>query len=230
MNTLIRVLKQGWSVLRNEGLSQFLYSTGEYLSRINISKDGISVSYQTGTRVDFEHRWELLRERISDTDQSVLDIGCAEGHLTARFAESGLMSIGVERQFHTVSAARRSNKEVPRLGFLQYEITPDSVNSLPKVDIILLLTVYHHWVREYGWEQAEEMLQSLQKKCGTLFFEMPDQEIDRPPIPGYSGENTADYYVAYLNEVYDGDAEIEFLGETDYKGEDRSDLIFAISF
>jgi len=230
MNTFIRAFKQGWSILREDGFSQFLYSTSEYLKRVNVSKDGITVSYQTGTRVDFEHRWELLRERITGADQSLLDIGCAEGHLTARFAELSLMSIGIERQSHTVSSARQSNRAVSNLGFLQYEITPESVHSLPTVDVVLLLTVYHHWVREYGWEQAEAMLRSLRGKCNKLFFEMPDQEIDRPPIPGYSGEGAVDYYSAYLDEIYDGDAEIDFLGSTDYKGETRSDLIFAVSF
>lgn len=217
-------------MLYNEGPTTFLKNARAYLQRMDLSKDGITISYQTGTRVDFEERWELLKANIDDEDSTILDIGCAEGHLTARFAELGLMSIGIERYAHSVASARTSNGDQSNLGFLQFEATPESIDSLPTVDVVLLLTVYHHWVREYGWENAEEMMRSVGEKCGKLFFEMPNRKVDRPQIPDYTGDSLVEYYTAYLDLIYDGEATVKHLGTTDYKGDDRKDLIFVVDF
>lgn len=216
--------------MRDEGPVDFAKNTREYLRRVDVSKEGIDVSYQTGTRVDFEDRWNLLRARIDEDDSTLLDIGCAEGHLTARFAELGLLSIGIERQTHTVVNARASHRERPNLGFLRYAVTPETIDSLPAVDVVLLLTVYHHWVAEFGWEAAEEMLRSLESTCGKLFLEMPAREMDRPPLSEYSGDSIVDYYAAFLESVFDGDVAVEYLGATDYKGGDREDVLFAVEF
>lgn len=144
MGQLKQTVKRGWQVLRDEGPIQFLSNTKEYLERLRITRSGIEISYQTGTRVDFEDRWDIFSSEIDFNAGSLLDIGCAEGYLTARFAERGLMSIGIERQAHTVSAARKSHDDQPNLGFLQYEINPDSIDTIPNVEVILLLAVYHH--------------------------------------------------------------------------------------
>ena len=230
MNQVTQVLKRGVAVLRDDGPVAFAKNAREYLRRVDVSSDGIEISYQTGTRVDFEDRWRLLRERIDDDDATLLDIGCAEGHLTARFADLGLLSIGVERQAHTVANARSSNAERANLGFLRYEITPETIDDLPAVDVVLLLTVYHHWVSEFGWEAAEEMLRSLESTCEKLFLEMPAREMDRPPIQGYSGDSIVEYYTAFLETVFDGAVDVEHLGTTAYKGGDRKDVLFVVEF
>jgi len=232
MSQLTRTLKRGWVVLREEGPVEFLSRAREYARRIDVSTSGITVSYQTGTRVDFEERWQLLEEQVSGSQGTVLDIGCAEGHLTARFAERGFLSLGIERQSHTVAAARKSNADQPNLGFLKYEIDPDSIDSLPSVDVILLLTVYHHWVREFGWEDAEAMLRSLGENCELLFFEIPNHKMDRPALPDEPDEpvEPVEYYETLFETIFEDEPTIEFLGETDYKGEDRQDLIYALEF
>lgn len=230
MSQVTQVLKRGWTVLYNEGPVTFLKNARAYLQRIDISKEGVTISYQTGTRVDFEERWELVKGHVEEEDSTVLDIGCAEGHLTARFAELGLMAIGIERHAHSVTSARASNGTQSNLGFLQYDVTPETIDSVPSVDIVLLLTVYHHWVTEFGWEKAEEMMRVLGEKCNKLFFEMPNRMVDRPPIPDYSGDSLIEYYTEYLNLIYDGDVTVEHLGTTDYKGGERKDLLFAVDF
>lgn len=232
MNQLLATLKRGLVVLREEGPIEFGRRAREYLRRVDVSSDGITVSYQTGTRVDFEDRWKLLETQLED-DKSVLDIGCAEGHLTARFAKNGLLSIGIERQTHTVAAARKSNAKQPNLGFLEYEITPETIDSIPSVDVILLLAVYHHWDREFGWEAADEMLRTLGSKCDRLLFEIPERQMDRPPVSDRSfdtNESLIEYYTLLLQSVYSDEVEVEFLDRTDYKGGERDDLIFAIDF
>jgi SAM-dependent methyltransferase len=233
MSQLLQTLKRGWTVLREEGPGSFMSRAREYHQRIEISTSGIEVSYQTGTRVDFEERLALLDEAIPEHADSLLDLGCAEGHLTAEFADRGLFSIGVERQAHVVVSARRSNADHPNLGFLQYEVTPETIDTLPQFDVVFLLTVYHHWVNEFGWEAAESTLRSLGSTCDTLVFENPDRPVDRPAldgVDGVDGEDTAAYFTAYFETVFDGDVTVEFLGRTDYKGEGRDDILLAVHF
>lgn len=217
-------------MLREEGPATFATNAREYLRRVDVSRDGVAVSYQTGTRVDFEQRWRLLRDRIDDADSSLLDIGCAEGQLTARFADMGLLSIGIERQTHTVAAARASNGGRSNIGFLRYDVTPETIDSLPAVDVVALLTVYHHWVAEFGWEAAEEMLRSLASTCEKLFLEMPARRMERPPLPDDAGDSIVGYYTAFLEGVFDRAVDVEYLGATDYTGGARSDVLFAVEF
>jgi len=228
MSQLLQTLKRGWTVLREEGPVSFVRRSREYLRRVEISTSGIGVSYQTGTRVDFEERLVLLDEAVPEDADSLLDLGCAEGHLTAEFADRGLFSIGVERQAHVVASARRSNADHANLGFLQYEVTPETINTLPQFDVVFLLTVYHHWVNEFGWETAESMLRSLGFTCEMLVFENPDRELDRPPLERYDGDDTVEYYTAYFKTVFDEDVTVEILGRTDYKGDERDDILCAV--
>lgn len=230
MSQLLQTLKRSWIVLREEDPISFMSRAREYLQRVKISTSGIEFSYQTGTRVDFEERLALLDKAVPEDANSLLDLGCAEGHLTAEFADRGLFSIGVERQAHVVASARRSNANHANLGFLKYEVTPETIDTLPQFDVVFLLTVYHHWVNEFGWETAESMLRSLGSTCDTLVFENPDREIDRPALDGVDGEDTAAYFTAYFETVFDGDVSVEFLGRTDYKGEDRDDILLAVHF
>ena len=230
MSQSLQILKRSWSVLREEGVISLVAHASEYLQRVKISTSGIEVSYQTGTRVDFEERLTLLDEAVPEDANSLLDLGCAEGHFTAEFADCGLFSIGVERQAHVVASARRSNADHANLGFLQYEVTPDTIDTLPQFDVVFLLTVYHHWVNEFGWGTAESMLRSLGSTCDTLVFENPDRPVDRPALDGVDGEDTAAYFIKYFETVFDGDVSVRFLGRTDYKGEERDDILLALEF
>lgn len=229
MSQLLRILERGWTVLREDGPVSFARRTREYLRRIELSSSGIDVSYQKGTRIDFETRLALIEEAVPEDAGCLLDLGCAEGHLTAEFADRGLFSIGVERQAHVVASARKSNADHPKLGFLQYEVTCETIDALPQFDVILLLTVYHHWVNEFGWETAESMLRSLGSKCDTLVFEVPDRPVDRPALDGVGGENTDAYFITYFDMLFEGDVIVEVLGRTDYKGEERKDILCVLN-
>ena len=227
MGQLRKAVSRSWVILREDGPRQLLSSAREYLQRVSVTRDGIQVSYQTGTRVDFERRWELLSEQVNSADTSLLDIGCAEGGLTARFAEQGLFSIGIERRAHTVATARAAHSNRPNVGFVEFETTPKTVGALPSVDVVLLLTVYHHWIAEFGWENAETMLASVAENCNKLLLEVPERKPDRPaldiedePIPGYYG--------AYLETILPGDPNVDHLGTTAYKGDERTDIIYLI--
>jgi len=228
MSQLVRILGRGWTVLREHGLVSFVWRAREYLRRVKISASGIEVSYQTGTRIDFEERLKLLEEAVPKHASSLLDLGCAEGHLTAEFADRGLFSIGIERQAHVVASARKSNADHPNLGFLEFEVTSETIDTLPYFDVVFLLTVYHHWVNEFGWETAENMLRIVGSKCETLVFEHPDTTVDRPAIEGVDEVDTERYFKSYFAELFENEVVVKVLGLTDYKGGQRQDIICVI--
>jgi hypothetical protein len=51
-------------------------------------------------------------------------------------------------------------------------VTPQNIESLPACDVVLLLSVFHHWCRSYGTECALTMLQQVANRTKLkLFFE-----------------------------------------------------------
>lgn len=184
--------------------------------------------YQTHKRVDTEHRWELIRDCLDPEDGNVLDVGCAEGVFTSRLADAGLFAVGIDKSTPRLSSARRLNRFEEGVGFVRYELAPDTIDRLPAFDVVLLLTVYHHWCRDYGygWDDAEEMLRRLVDNCGKLVFECPAKPIEKP---GFDTDRPVrDQYEAYFDDVL-REVDVEYLDRVDYKGGERDDLLFLIS-
>lgn len=184
--------------------------------------------YQTHKRVDNDHRWDLIQDSIDPDDHNILDIGCAEGLFTSHLANAGLFAIGIDKTTPRLSAAQRSAEFDEGIGFVEYEISPDTIHKLPEFDIVLLLTVYHHWWRDYGygWEDAEKMLQMLVANSGKLVIEIPEEPVDKPGFD--TDPPVRNQYEAYFNDVLDN-ANLEYLDRVAYKGGDRNDLMFLIS-
>lgn len=198
-------IKRGLQVLREDGPLSLAHRAREYAARYELTRNGIEKSYQTGTRVDFEERVDLILSQL-DSQDTLLDIGCAEGDFTATFARGGMVTIGIERQNHVVTNARRRHRGIPNVGFIEFEVTPESIGRLPDADVVLLLAVYHHWNREFDGE-SQQMLQVLVNSSEKVFFEIPDNDMD---------------------DEWKDVGDVTFLGRTEYKGGDRDDLLFLI--
>lgn len=208
---MISEVRRAFTILREEGIITLLKNTKIYLSRFEFD-DGLSKSYQKGSRTDFDHRCQIISAELESEDTFLLDIGCAEGDLAAYFVNKELLAIGIERQSHVVKNARKRHSEEAGIGFWKYEITPDTVENLPHVDVIFLLTVYHHWEREFG-DESQAMLDVISDKCNKLFFEVPEGQMDNP------SEDVQRLF---------SDSNVKYLDEVEYKGGNRSDKIFLI--
>lgn len=211
---------------KKKGLRDALRTSFRY-ARNNPMSVLRGTDYQTHRRVDVEHRWDLIQDCVEPNDSNILDIGCAEGVLTSRFADAGLFAIGIDKSIMRLSSAQRKNRLNEGVGFMQYEINPDTIQQLPEFDIVLLLTVYHHWCRDYGfgWDAAEEMLQTLVDKSGKLVFECPEKPIQKPEFD--TDRPVRDQYEAYFDDIL-GNANVGYLDRVDYMGDDRNDLMFLI--
>jgi SAM-dependent methyltransferase len=92
---------------------------------------------------------------------SVLDIGCNEGLITNHFSELGKFAVGIDiSPFFARTILRQLHAaKVPAFGTLK--LTPESVRTLPTFDMMLVLSVHHWWVKEYGDRVAQDMVKSL---------------------------------------------------------------------
>jgi len=169
----------------------------------------------------------MLQEYVDDNDQNLLDIGCADGQLTTKFHDSGLFCVGVDRAEQMLALSRSGQQYTDGIGFVRYDVTPDSIGKLPHFDIVLLLTVYHHWVNAYGLESAEKMLTDLKRRCDKLFFEPPGRTID-DDVPMSTNETVEQYYTNYLTGIFSDEVDIHYIGTSDYAGGGRSDPLYLI--
>lgn len=185
--------------------------------------------YQTASRVDFEQRWEILSSHLPPNARNAADIGCYEGAITKRSAKEGLFTLGIEREADRVSLARRQVRNQRNCHILEWDIDPGDVDQLPSFDVIFLLTVYYHWVNQYGFKEAEDMLRTLKDKAGTLFLETPEDssKIDSPHLSQEQDLQPHELLRRYFARILDGST-VEYIGNTDYKGGKRKDAIYLI--
>jgi SAM-dependent methyltransferase len=102
---------------------------------------------------------------------SVLDIGCNIGYFTFNYAKLGGFCIGIDYGRNEVMIAKSFAEiyKIPNVAFSQMEITNDNILTLPKVDIVNCLSIYHHWARKFGEDHANSMLEKLCDRCEKYF-------------------------------------------------------------
>src|SRR5262245_10644134 len=111
-----------------------------------------------------ESRWsaiEPLLERLHVA--SAMDIGACEGYFALKLGAAGVPTIAVEStpsNYRTALLAAKRNRAA-NVGVLALEVTPQNVFTLPPADCVLCLSVWHHFVRAYGFDLATEMLAEL---------------------------------------------------------------------
>lgn len=213
---------------RKDGAKPTARAAAVYAGRFVQGGVGTS-SYQTDRRVDTEQRESIIRAHLDDEDVNLLDVGCAEGALTERFATGGRFCLGIDISDVRLARARKREALDNNVRFLRHETTPDNVGTLPAFDVVLLLAVYQHWGSQFGFERAEDMLRVLAERTGKLFFELPPGKQTSEVFEPRAGESDVAYYRRYLEEVFDGQVGVEHVGTADYKGGDRSDPIFRLS-
>ena len=240
-------IKRFFRSLRREGVSRTVSSTIEYIA-VGMRRRARALGILTGLieptlyhnrkRTDSELRWEMIVKHLDSNDTTALDIGCADGFFTAKLADEGMTVEGIDVKADRLASARKAWGDKKGVKFTQKTIDPESIRSLPNVDVVLLLTVYHHWVTQNGRDVAEVMLRELATRSNKIFFEPPgtvdQQEVyQKWPIGGRpvkSGEKVAEYYLEILESVFDSTVSITYIGEAEYTdGRGRTDPLFVIN-
>jgi hypothetical protein len=136
-----------------------------------------------------------LREGVA------LDIGSHSGFFSLKMAEKGFLTYGVEsvrsRVYLSFIAAQRTRGSFNPISL---KINRDNVGWLPDSDVTLCLSVWHHWVRNYGLNDATEILSSLARKTRRfMFFDSGEGEMDeRYKLPYGASDDAPAYLEKYL--------------------------------
>lgn len=113
---------------------------------------------------DCQGRFDAAMTILENMERpSVLDLGCNQGYFTFRFAHKGGICLGIDndRSELMVARARAELHKIRNAAFLELTLDPDNLPSLPKSDIVVCLSIFHHWVRHFGQETACDMLSIL---------------------------------------------------------------------
>lgn len=182
-------------------------------------------AYQEKLGGAFEARCAQLEGAIPSDAVNVLDIGCNLGDITAWCARRGMWAVGIEASPELVRAARRRHRATPNCTFIAQNLAPSDIAKLPVFDVVLLLSVHHHWLMAHGPEVAGTMLRDLAKRTGrALIFEGASRNVRYGKYPPGFTDNDEASVTAYLRgylDRYVGDefASIESIGKTPCVGE-----------
>ena len=128
-----------------------------------------------------ETRWEAIQPVLEANGVgSAIDIGACEGYFSLMLAEAGVSAIALEGKpanyRTTLYAVRRSG--LANIGVLALALTPENVEMMPPADCVLCLSIWHHFVRSYGFEAATGMLRAIWRKAGiVMFFDTGETEM-----------------------------------------------------
>lgn len=121
-------------------------------------------------RVDNDTRWDFIESHLVD-EESLLDIGCAEGYMAYQAADYGLTAVGIDTSLRRLNYGEESWGSDGELVLEQGKVTPENVRNLPPVDVVFFLTVHHHVFNRYGSQPAMELFEMLCRKADKVFYE-----------------------------------------------------------
>lgn len=185
--------QKAMKILREEGVASLLTSASKYLNgKMDVNYNSKEYHDQ---RIDNQKRWSFIKPHISNHD-TCLDVGCASGYFTAKCANEGLLTIGLDDLSQSSERLQNAWKrgDIPNVAFGNWRIKPDNVQNIPRFDVILLMSIYHHFVKAYGIADANYMVKELGKKSDILIFEMPAYRWTARPLTikadSIDGKNT----------------------------------------
>lgn len=128
-------------------------------------------------------RFAAFSPLLPEAPLSFMDIGCNRGYFVFRLAERGGFGLGLDTGRNEIMVARALAElhEVRNVAFAEYKLSPDNIVTLPGVDLVVFLSLFHHFVRHFGEAAALDMLAAIAGRAKRfLVFEtgQPDEDSD----------------------------------------------------
>lgn len=129
----------------------------------------------SASRENTQKRVEFITANLPKDDvHSYIDIGSQIGYFVFKMQEwNNLYSIGIEMNSiaHNVASQLSAINGRDKIGFINSKIDASTVKSIPSVDVISFLNVFHHINHFDSFDAANNIVQTLQKKCKYFIFE-----------------------------------------------------------
>jgi SAM-dependent methyltransferase len=119
------------------------------------------------------NRWVAIQKELGDSVGSALDIGCNNGFFSFSLARKGYICLGIEstRFVYYICNLIKEINSLDNAIFLKAKLE-EIIGLLPQFDVTLFLSLFHHFVRLYGFNQATSIVvQLLAKTNRVMFFE-----------------------------------------------------------
>lgn len=97
---------------------------------------------------------------------NVLDIGCNNGRIAMKFQKMGKFCVGIDAI--PCFPSDIYNTDSPAFGL--FTLTLEKVSLLPRFDLILLLSVHHQWIKQYGDQYAKQLVEKIIDKSIRYFI------------------------------------------------------------
>lgn len=140
---------------------------------------GINETYRAQGSIS---RLEAIQEHLKQhkvQSNSLIDYGCNVGFFALSLAREGMFSFGVEEDSVAIETAYTAAR-IADISFcpIRLRINSSNISMMPQTDISLCLSIWHHWVKNYGLPEATEMLRVIfQKTIGVMFFDTGENEM-----------------------------------------------------
>lgn len=126
-------------------------------------------------------RWAAMEPVVERLGvKSAVDIGANIGYFPIKLARRGIPAVALEsdpRNVRTAMTAVRRN-QLDNVAVMELELRPDTLGLLPATDCTLLLSLWHHLVREGGLASATHLLQEVWARTGkVMFFDSGEDEM-----------------------------------------------------
>jgi SAM-dependent methyltransferase len=129
----------------------------------------------------------VLRLLPGDTRQ-VVDIGSNNGFFSIALGQRGYDVIGYEPHAPFVYGARQvcEHFQITNVSFFVKALDPESSRDVFDCDSMLVLSVYHNWVKQFGFAGANQILQNLWSRTRkAMLFELAST-LDNQYIAGFA--------------------------------------------
>ena len=103
---------------------------------------------------------------------SVLDVGCEQGYFVFEMSKRGGICIGVDQDSHKIEIAQAlaTVHNIPNALFTRIEVNEENIDIFPKVDVVICLSIFHHWVRTFGEHGAKRIMGILSDRADNYFL------------------------------------------------------------
>lgn len=121
--------------------------------------------------------WQLQRDTKAKAEiilpvldeyeiKSVLDIGCNAGELTRIIGNTGRFAVGIDQNVDFTGVKQPlSNACIGNI-----RLDQEKIKALPQFDAVLLLSVHHQFIKNFGDSHAKQLVSGMADKAKKLFL------------------------------------------------------------
>ncbi|MDG9710619.1 hypothetical protein [Streptomyces sp. DH10] len=160
-------------------------------------------------------RWVAMEPVIERLGvQSAMDVGANVGYYPIKLASRGVPTVAVEsvpKYVRTTTTAVRRN-QLDNVAVMELELRLDTLCLLPATDCTLMLSLWHHLVRQQGLTTAAQLVRGIWARTGkVMFFDSGENEMPESfGLPAMLPTPDA-WLTEYLRETCSG-GHVEHLG------------------